>query len=355
MWTRFLEWLLSLFQGGKVSGPDETPTLPHPKVIPVPAETPEVGEDVTDPGSVSPPGTQDPPSGVMILKLGDQGPSVKLAQERLNLKGYVVKADGDFGQKTYAAVEQFQMAQGLKVDGEVGAQTWDLLMAEGRAPTPEEVLVQQRDWLKAQIPKGTPPHIREVLLVACEDLGLRELDEDGNPAGTNAGNEIAHLVEGYNQYWMVLTKEGQAKHKAGDILFEADYEPPYPWCGMAVSGWIRIGLGLLKWDASRPGHKLDGHPFGTWFGGVTQIRDWGRECGKYTDFAGGKACPAGSVFVMAREGSGSDPGGTLKLGHTGMIVADLGDQVLTIEGNISNSVGTRKRRKSDLVGYVIWW
>lgn len=54
----------------------------------------------------------------MILKLGSIGNEVKALQEKLNLK-----ADGIFGPITEEAVKDFQRANGLEVDGIVGANT----------------------------------------------------------------------------------------------------------------------------------------------------------------------------------------------------------------------------------------
>lgn len=54
----------------------------------------------------------------MILKLGSIDNEVKALQEKLNLK-----ADGIFGPLTEEAVKDFQRANGLEVDGIVGANT----------------------------------------------------------------------------------------------------------------------------------------------------------------------------------------------------------------------------------------
>lgn len=54
----------------------------------------------------------------MVLKLGSIGNEVKALQEKLNLK-----TDGIFGPITEEAVKDFQRANGLEVDGIVGANT----------------------------------------------------------------------------------------------------------------------------------------------------------------------------------------------------------------------------------------
>ncbi|NEP00231.1 MAG: peptidoglycan-binding protein [Symploca sp. SIO2E9] len=61
-----------------------------------------------------------------LLKEGRSGEDVKELQELLIKQGYLQPgdADGDFGAKTKAAVIEFQKAQGLTQDGEVGPITW---------------------------------------------------------------------------------------------------------------------------------------------------------------------------------------------------------------------------------------
>ena len=63
-----------------------------------------------------------------LLKKGSQGEAVKKLQQTLNGKGYKLTEDGDFGNKTEAAVKAFQKANGLEVDGEVGPMTWATLL-----------------------------------------------------------------------------------------------------------------------------------------------------------------------------------------------------------------------------------
>lgn len=60
-----------------------------------------------------------------ILARGDKGSEVDELQKLLTAKGYPCgNIDGDLGAKTEAAVEQFQAAMGLEVDGITGPLTW---------------------------------------------------------------------------------------------------------------------------------------------------------------------------------------------------------------------------------------
>lgn len=62
------------------------------------------------------------------IMLYAQGDAVRLLQQRLVAKGYLVTVDADFGPETQAAVRKFQTAHGVIVDGVVGPQTWGALM-----------------------------------------------------------------------------------------------------------------------------------------------------------------------------------------------------------------------------------
>lgn len=71
------------------------------------------------------------PAARPVIKRGSKGQAVAELQARLaaNYPLYArnLKADGDFGPATDAAVREFQRRAGLTVDGIVGAQTWKRL------------------------------------------------------------------------------------------------------------------------------------------------------------------------------------------------------------------------------------
>jgi spore coat assembly protein SafA len=70
------------------------------------------------------------------LRHGARGPAVAELQRQLIAAGFNPgPVDGQFGPRTEAAVRQFQAAQGIKVDGWVGPQTWGRL-GGGGAPAP---------------------------------------------------------------------------------------------------------------------------------------------------------------------------------------------------------------------------
>ena len=64
---------------------------------------------------------------MQILKKGSKGDDVIALQHLLNVEGYKVTIDGDFGAKTEVAVKMLQKAHNLEQDGIVGAKTWAVL------------------------------------------------------------------------------------------------------------------------------------------------------------------------------------------------------------------------------------
>ena len=68
-----------------------------------------------------------PDSGPVVtertLRKGDEGTDVKLAQEALNKTGATINVDGKFGADMQRAIEKFQDANGLNVDGDIGPAT----------------------------------------------------------------------------------------------------------------------------------------------------------------------------------------------------------------------------------------
>lgn len=276
----------------------------------------------------------------LMLKKGSKGPLVVELQSLLILHGFLEKgqADGDFGPKTEAAVLQFQAANDLKADGIVGPRTW----AELRVAKRIDPFNSERPDLAALVnPTDTPAGI--VLLFALNDLNATE-----KPPGSNRGPEIDHLV--HNP--VLSVREGKKQTYYDYIGLKSEAFPP--WCMLAVSAWIGLGLGAEQW-ADEPG-DAPAHPFPRWFGGVAQGEDWARKERRFTSRAKHSGpWPQGAIFTMGREGSGSDPSTSIRNGHTGLVLADDGDYVLTIEGNTSNAVLSKRRRKTDLRGFITWW
>lgn len=70
------------------------------------------------------------------VRRGAEGDAVRAIQWKLVSFGHQVRVDGEFGSRTEAAVEAFQRAQGLHVDGRVGKRTWAALGLPGAGVPP---------------------------------------------------------------------------------------------------------------------------------------------------------------------------------------------------------------------------
>src|SRR5579862_251227 len=99
-----------VFSSGKAALPPVTSTPP-----------PTTATHSTSTATVTSPAPQAPSQ---TLKPGDTGSQVKVLQRALASLGYSPgKPDGDYRPATQAAVEKFQSAKGLTVDGIVGPET----------------------------------------------------------------------------------------------------------------------------------------------------------------------------------------------------------------------------------------
>ncbi len=94
------------------------------------------------------------------LKKGSSGESVRELQEKLNSYGnYGLQTDGVFGDKTLAAVQDYQKKNSLAVDGIVGTNTWGALnnassgstaaQAPAPAPTPAQPTAPTFEYKKS--------------------------------------------------------------------------------------------------------------------------------------------------------------------------------------------------------------
>lgn len=72
-----------------------------------------------------------------MVGYGSQGESVRRLQSELNKQGYQLDEDGVFGEKTRAAVRDYQKKNSLKRDGIAGDETWGSLMSASASAAEE--------------------------------------------------------------------------------------------------------------------------------------------------------------------------------------------------------------------------
>ncbi len=102
------------------------------------------------------------------LRKGSKGTEVVKLQNRLNELGYSVgKADGDFGNKTKVAVEQFQADNGLEVTGIADDKTQELLYSEDAKGKATETTADSEK-------NGIDPEILEAGIEFVSDMALEQ-------------------------------------------------------------------------------------------------------------------------------------------------------------------------------------
>ena len=131
------------------------------------------GEPRTD----APPRSQAMADGV--LKKGDNGPEVSALQQQLNRLGYtgvdgkaLETRSGIFGPNTHHAVQAYQRAHGLAVDGEVGRNTANSLRQAADRPLVSENTHPANalyDAIAAKVPGARPQAIANITLQAMEN------------------------------------------------------------------------------------------------------------------------------------------------------------------------------------------
>lgn len=77
-----------------------------------------------------------------MLRQGSKGPRVRELQSLLVRAGFSIKSDGDFGPSTKRAVQRFQKAAGVAIDGVVGPET--IAMLERYRQSPDEDLAKTK-------------------------------------------------------------------------------------------------------------------------------------------------------------------------------------------------------------------
>ena len=129
-----------------------TATGVSPEVTPMPANALPTPTPYVTQAPTAVPATPSPrPTRYTTLYLNDKGNAVRALQNRLKELGYLTgNVDGTYGTKTKTAVEDFQRANGLKVDGIAGRATQQVLFES------ENVVYASAATLIPTVPPVTP-------------------------------------------------------------------------------------------------------------------------------------------------------------------------------------------------------
>lgn len=184
-------------------------------------------DDVTetalyDAAAVHAPSGPDPVPKPNVLRRGDEGPEVSLAQARLLALGYLeVGVDGKFGWGTYYAVAGFQHIAGLPKDGKIGDATRAKLYAADAPFRPNWLVVtppsSSFDVLR---PGATGPRV-----VTIQNR-LRALNYYTGPIDGVYGSGTTAAVSAF-QAKNTLLIDGKVGQLTNDALFDAGAIPAF--------------------------------------------------------------------------------------------------------------------------------
>jgi peptidoglycan hydrolase-like protein with peptidoglycan-binding domain len=216
------------------------------------------------------------------LTQGDGGQAVGRVQEWLNLHGFGLVVDQDYGPVTARQVGRFQDAAGLPVTGDVDTETFDALVG------PMVEVLRQRLDRSTSLGDAVVEYARAHLAVHPRETG-----------GENSGP------------WVRLYMQGHSG-------------PAFLWC----AGFVTFVLGQAA-ESLQVDQPVDGSF------SCDSLAAQAREAGRF--LAGADAdpdsIPAGSIFLVRRTASDWT--------HTGIVTAADADGFDTIEGN-TNDDGARE-------------
>lgn len=130
-----------------------------------------------------------------VYKIGDKGDNIKIIQEKLNKFGYGLYCDGEFGEKTFYAVVDFQHRNEIIADGIVGEETLKKLDLN---PTSKTMYVK--------------PKIDDAVVAASNMKSYQENFFNSENFNSNTdyyiwvdiNNQRVSIFTGYNKNWKLI-------------------------------------------------------------------------------------------------------------------------------------------------------
>ena len=109
-----------------------------------------------------------------MLRRGDRGDLVLLAQELLRAWGFAVRPGGAFGGELKRAVELFQRQEGLEAKGVLDDSTWEALVEREPGST---------NWKWVRVPGTTPAAVRDCRAAATSRIEFYRVVRSGCTTG----------------------------------------------------------------------------------------------------------------------------------------------------------------------------
>jgi peptidoglycan hydrolase-like protein with peptidoglycan-binding domain len=236
-----------------------------------------------------------------MFKIGSEGNEVRLIQSFLKSLGYnIQQVDGDYGNKTFLAVKQYQRDRKITVDGEVGDQTLSEMKSQGFLFSDERGAAVSPDLIKKFI---------ERLKIRSEEFeGYVEIKSNASWDDPEQPGWQKELSDKLTRYMFKIE--------------EWDYGAPY--CAAAVGAFVCMALedcGLLtdKFTSKWTAHVM------------TNVRML-----KAKNIL--SITPSLGSIWLAKFGATDQ-------GHTGVVNNINGDSIITLEGNTSSGPTTDQQQQ----------
>ena len=152
------------------------------------------------------------------LKLGSKGDEVKQLQTQLNANGYNLAVDGSFGNKTLAAVKDYQQKNSLAVDGIVGKNTWGALNGGSTATTTPSTTTQNSTYKYEDFKYD--PYEKSDIVKEAEAMVQQQMSQKPGDFQYSWQNQLDDI---YNK---IMNREEFSYDLNGDALYQ-QYKDQY--------------------------------------------------------------------------------------------------------------------------------
>src|SRR6185369_11749856 len=186
-------------KGGQFGTTAGTPTAPkgYQSILP-PASAYQSGAGGKKKSSAAPANTPQPPTTSRTMKVGDSGEDVRYAQYAMNLLGFKVPQDGQYGAETEAAVKQMQERLGVaKPNGHLSPSMLHKMqdavrlspcVGAGQRDLALEAAWEQRDADESD--DDEPDETAQAILDAIDEVVQRSVDPDWDERAHDVSKEL---------------------------------------------------------------------------------------------------------------------------------------------------------------------
>lgn len=143
-----------------------------------------------------------------MLRYGSSGQEVRRLQQALNRAGYSLEVDGGFGEKTRAALMDYQRRAGMTPDGVAGSKTWASLGLQSAQDRMEDLLRQMESREAFSYDPSRDEMFRRYARLYQRQGQTAMEDTLGQAAGLTGGYDSSYARQAgqqeYNRYMQEL-------------------------------------------------------------------------------------------------------------------------------------------------------